>query len=82
MNRPINLPMAALYDGQQYLVEKYSIALTPGLQLLEPRSLERKKLKVLSGGLTQPRQGFKALPGVELEVNQIASRVDSEVIVD
>ncbi len=29
-----NIPMAALYDGQQYLVEKYSIALSPGMQLL------------------------------------------------
>lgn len=77
-----NLPMAALYDGQQYLVEKYSIALTPGLQLLDPQSLERKKLQVLSGGLTQPRQGFKALPGVELEVQEIASQLQSDIILD
>lgn len=77
-----NLPMAALYDGTQYLIEKYSIALTPGLQLLEPRSLIREKLQVLSAGLTQPRQGFKSLPGVELELNQIAAEVESEIILD
>ncbi|WP_255353125.1 CHAT domain-containing protein [Planktothricoides raciborskii] len=28
-----SLPMAALYDGQQYLIEKYSLALSPGLKL-------------------------------------------------
>lgn len=45
-----NLPMAALYDGRQYLIEKYGVALTPGLQLLDPRPLQRQQLKVLVGG--------------------------------
>ena len=43
-----NIPMAALYDGQQYLVQKYAIALTPGLQLLAPKSLERRQIKSLT----------------------------------
>jgi len=74
--------MAALYDGQQYLVEKYSIALSPGLQLLEPRSLKRQQVKALMGGLTEGRQGFAALPGVQLELNQIASDVRSEILLN
>src|SRR5919199_1034899 len=73
-----NLPMAALHDGQQYLVEKYSIALSQGLQLLEPRSLVRNRLTVLTAGLTEARQGFSALPGVQSELKQIASEVRSE----
>jgi CHAT domain-containing protein len=77
-----NLPMAVLHDGQQYLVEKYSIALSQGLQLLEPRSLVRERLKALTGGLTEARQGFTALPAVRLEVNQIASELPSEVLLD
>ncbi|HEY9607539.1 MAG TPA: CHAT domain-containing protein [Allocoleopsis sp.] len=77
-----NLSMAALYDGQQYLVEKYSIALSPGLQLLEPRSLKRQQLKALMGGLTEGRQGFSSLPGVQLELNQIASDVRSEILLN
>lgn len=32
-----NIPMAALYDGKHYLIENYAIALTPGLELLEPQ---------------------------------------------
>jgi CHAT domain-containing protein len=77
-----NLSMAALYDGQQYLVEKYSIALSPGLQLLEPRSLKRQQLKALMGGLTEGRQGFASLPAVQLELNQIASDVRSEILLN
>jgi len=77
-----NLPMAALYDGQKYLIEKYSIALAPGLQLLQPQPLERQQLKGLVGGLSEARQGFSALPSVALEVNQIESEIPSQVLLD
>ncbi|UKO96111.1 CHAT domain-containing protein [Nostoc sp. UHCC 0870] len=71
-----NLPMAALYDGQKYLIEKYAIALSVGLQLLDPKPLERQQLRALTAGLTQPPEGFpnySPLPAVQSEVNLIAS---------
>ncbi|MEO0686722.1 MAG: CHAT domain-containing protein, partial [Cyanobacteria bacterium J06649_11] len=74
-----NLPMAALYDGQQYLIEKYNLALTPGLKLFAPKALENKDLKVLVGGLSESRQGFTPLPGVETEINQIKSEISSQI---
>jgi CHAT domain-containing protein len=77
-----NLPMAALYDGKQYLVEKYSIAITPGLQLLETRSLKHGKIKALTAGLTDSRQGFSALPGVKYEIDQIGLEVAAEVLLN
>ena len=77
-----NVPMAALYDGQQYLVEKYNVALTPSLQLLEPRLLAREEIKVLVGGLSEARQGFLALPGVESEVKQIESNIPTQVLLN
>ncbi len=79
-----NLPMAALYDGQnqQYLVEKYSVAVTPSLQLLEPRRLSGKPLEVLIGGLSEARQNFPPLPGVELEVQQIKSEIPAKVLLN
>ncbi|MBD1895856.1 CHAT domain-containing protein [Coleofasciculus sp. FACHB-129] len=77
-----NLPMAALYDGQKYLIEKYNIALAPGLQLLQPQPLERQQLKGLVGGLSEARQGFSALPSVAIEVNQIESEIPSQVLLD
>ncbi|MEQ9234718.1 CHAT domain-containing protein [Coleofasciculus sp. E2-BRE-01] len=75
-----NLPMAALYDGEQYLIEKYSVAVSPGLQLLEPRALDRERLQALIGGLSEERQGFSALPGVELELKKISDQVPSEML--
>ncbi|MEM9219909.1 MAG: CHAT domain-containing protein [Cyanobacteria bacterium P01_F01_bin.150] len=45
-----NLPMSVLYDGDRYLVERYAIALTPGLQLLNPQPLQRQSLNILLGG--------------------------------
>jgi CHAT domain-containing protein len=77
-----NLPMAALYDGQKYLIEKYSIALAPGLQLLQPQPLKRQQLTGLLGGLSEARQGFSALPAVALEVNQIESQIPAQVLLD
>ncbi len=77
-----NIPMAALHDGNQYLMEKYDIALTPGLELLEPQPLARNQLKVLTAGLSEARQGFPALPQVEAELNQIQSQIPGEVLLN
>jgi CHAT domain-containing protein len=70
-----NLPLAALHDGQRYLVEKYSVAVTPSLQLLQPRPLAREQIKILIGGLSEARLGFLPLPGVEVEVKQIKDEI-------
>jgi CHAT domain-containing protein/tetratricopeptide (TPR) repeat protein len=77
-----NLPMAALYDGQHYLIEQYRIALTPGLQLLPSRTFNTNRLKVLTGGLTEARQGFTPLPAVAVEIEQIASQVPTKVMLN
>jgi CHAT domain-containing protein len=77
-----NLPMAALHDGKQYLVEKYSVALSQGWQLLEPRSIKPGRLKAITAGLSQAVQGFRALPGVESEVAQISSEVSAKVLLN
>jgi len=70
-----NIPMAALYNGDRYLVEQYSIALTPGLQLLKRQPLTRGRLRALAGGLSESRQGFSALPGVTAELAQVNAEV-------
>lgn len=77
-----NVAIAALYDGNNYLVEKYSIALTPGLELLGPRPLRQTKLKTLAGGLTEARHGFSSLPNVSDELKTIESEVPSEVLLN
>jgi CHAT domain-containing protein/tetratricopeptide (TPR) repeat protein len=68
-----NLPMAALYDGQQYLVEKYAVALSVGLQLLQPRSIAQSpSLSAVAAGLIQPPanfQNYSPLPEIQTEFN-------------
>ncbi|MCC5632156.1 CHAT domain-containing protein [Nostoc sphaeroides CHAB 2801] len=78
------VPMSALYDSQQkkYLIEKYNLALSPGLQLLYSPSLSPNKLQTLVGGLTEARQGFSKLPGVKEEVQEITKIVPTEVLLD
>ena len=69
-----NLPMASLYDGKQYLVEKYAIALSIGLQLLDPKPLVHQELRALTAGLTQPPPEFSdltPLPAIKSEVSLI-----------
>lgn len=71
-----NLPMAVLHDGNQYLVEKYAIALTPGLQLLSPQSLSTTEFRALIAGATNApsfqKNNLNPLPAVEKELEQIA----------
>ena len=71
-----NLPLGALYDGKQYLIEKYAIALSVGLQLLDPKPIQRGQLRALTAGLTQPPPDypdFSPLPAIKAEVDLIAS---------
>ena len=77
-----HIPMAILYDGEQYLIEKYSIALTPGLQLLPPEPLNRGNLQLLTVGLSAARHGFSALPNVETEIQKIDSQVPSQILLN
>ncbi|MDJ0574820.1 MAG: CHAT domain-containing protein [Xenococcaceae cyanobacterium MO_234.B1] len=81
-----NIPMAVLHDGQQYLEQTYTIALTPGLQLLEPKLVSPTERRVLSAGLTEGRieggTNFPPLDKVTLELAQIQSKIPSVVLLD
>ncbi|ELR99023.1 CHAT domain-containing protein [Gloeocapsa sp. PCC 73106] len=77
-----NVPVAALHDGEEYLIEKYNVALTPSLQLLSSQPFSREKLKILVGGLAQARQGFSSLPGVKQEVKEITDIFSAKILLD
>jgi len=76
-----NIPMAVLYDKQQkkYLLEKYAIALTPGLQLLDPKPLRQVQLNALTAGVSEKRpvegKEFPKLENVPRELKEIKSEV-------
>lgn len=77
-----NIPMAALYDGHQYLIETYAVALSPSLQLFAPKPLQSGSLNALVVGLDQARHGFSRLPHVANELTQIHSKVRSHVLLN
>ena len=74
-----NIPVSALHDGEQYLIQKHAIALTPGLQLVNPQPLAGRSLKALVGALSEAVKvdevEYKALPAVEEEVASIKSEL-------
>jgi CHAT domain-containing protein len=76
-----NLPMSALYDGQQYLLEKYAIAITPGLRLLNTPS-NPTSLTALAAGVSQPRADFSALKNVKTELQNINNTLESQTLLD
>ncbi len=65
------IPMAALYDGERYLIEKYALATTPGLTLTDPTPLAFEEVKALLAGLSEKVPGFDILPEVNKELAEI-----------
>ncbi|MGK7898931.1 MAG: CHAT domain-containing protein [Xenococcus sp. (in: cyanobacteria)] len=77
-----NIPLAVLYDGEQYLVEQYNVSLTPGLQLVPSLPLDKVELKTLAAGITQQRRGFDSLEYVNNELQEIKNNTDSTILRD
>ena len=78
------IPMAALFDGKQYLIERYAVATIPALQLVEPRPFEPGgELRVLRTGLSQAVAGQAALPQVRRELEGIGALYPSgDLLID
>ncbi|NBD18454.1 MAG: CHAT domain-containing protein [Cyanobacteria bacterium] len=74
-----NIPMTALYDGENYLVEDYAISNTLGLDRIEPSS---KTLTPLIAGISKPRNGGSRLPNVKVETEQIQILMGGKQLLD
>ncbi|MDJ0682793.1 MAG: CHAT domain-containing protein [Xenococcaceae cyanobacterium MO_167.B52] len=77
-----NIPMATLYDGNKYLIENYAVAITSGLELLEPRRSERKQLNAMLAGLTESRQNYPPLKNVDQQFNQVSAEISSQILLN
>ncbi len=86
-----DIPISAIWDGKAFLLQRYAVAVTPGLKLLGPQRFEQKAFKALLGGLTsdQPshpaiaRNEFGALPHVKEEIAKVHRVIPkSTVLVD
>jgi CHAT domain-containing protein len=77
-----NIPMSALFDGKQYLIEKYQIALAPSSQLIAPEKLQQRGLSTLVAGLTNARDGFPPLYYVADELKTIRTNLGSTILLN
>ncbi|MBD2072892.1 CHAT domain-containing protein [Phormidium sp. FACHB-592] len=84
-----SVPMAALLDGEQFLIEKYSIATTPGLKLTDPKPLQARALSSVAFGLSEAStislpgggsQSFSELPFVQAELADLQKQIQPSLV--
>jgi CHAT domain-containing protein len=69
-----SIPWDALYTTKnQYLIEQYSVGYSIGALINYPKHKSASKQPyILAGGISQERDNYKALPGVETELKGIS----------
>jgi CHAT domain-containing protein len=69
-----SLPLATLYDGNQFIIEKYSIGLMPNLSLTDTRFRDVRNFALLGmGASTFTNQA--PLPTVPVEINTLTQTI-------
>ena len=76
------IPFAALHDGKQFLISRYSVAVAPSLNLADPRPVRRENARVLAMGLTDPAPGYPALPYVASELRAMQEMYPGHYLLD
>jgi CHAT domain-containing protein len=68
------LPLAALHDGQQFLVEKYSVARIPAFKLTDTTYTDLKNSQVMAMGASEFKD-LDPLPAVPVELSAITKNL-------
>jgi CHAT domain-containing protein len=76
------VPMAALHDGKEFLIQRYAIATTPSLSLTTREPLDRSNLQALIMGLTVERPPFAALLNVDDEATGVQKILEGTKLLD
>ncbi|MEM9540403.1 MAG: CHAT domain-containing protein [Cyanobacteria bacterium P01_E01_bin.42] len=69
-----SIPLAALHDGENYLVENYNLGLIPSLSLIDPKYRKIEDAEVLAMGADTFAE-HEPLPGVSVELEVISDRL-------
>ncbi len=72
-----SIPLAALHDGQQFLIEKYRFSLIPSFTLADVRYEDITNKQLVAMGISQFPSGQKPLPSVPEEISTIAQTLAS-----
>jgi CHAT domain-containing protein len=65
------IPFSALYDGNEYLIERYAVSTSPGLSIIEPSPIKPHQVNSLVVGLSEPGNVINHLPNTV--INEIQS---------
>ena len=76
------IPLAALHDGERFLISRYAVAVMPGATLTDPHTVDRKSARLLLGGLSDPVQGYQPLAFVPQEIEAIRKLQGGTVLLD
>ncbi len=75
------LPLAALHDGQAFLIEKYALSRIPAYNLIDQTPKTLKQPNLLAMGASE-FQNLSPLPGVPVELSTIQQKVESPQAVE
>jgi len=75
------LPIAALHDGEKFIVQQFAIAITPTLSLTEA-SKKSNTTKVLLSAITESVQGYTRLTDAIREVETITNLYDEDILLN
>ena len=74
--------MAAVYDGEAFMVQRFAIATTPGISLTLPKPLNVENSNFFAGGISEAVQGYVGLPGVPRELQNLEATYGASVLRD
>ncbi|MBP0027104.1 AAA-like domain-containing protein [Roseofilum sp. Guam] len=81
-----NLSVFNLHDGEQYLVEKYAVAFTPALEMIEAERQPQRPLRALVAGFSKDYKTDNILllesPTTEQEIEKVSSIIPSSVLLN
>ncbi|EIJ41578.1 hypothetical protein BegalDRAFT_0666 [Beggiatoa alba B18LD] len=74
------IPLAPLFDGKQFLIERYALATTPGINLTDPKQINWQSPNVLLNGLSKGVQDFSPLPNVPEEISKLRQTLSTDQV--
>lgn len=69
-----SVPIAALHDGNEFIIERYSVGLMPSLSLTDTRYVDVRNTQVLAMG-AERFPNLSPLPAVPVELSEIVGRL-------
>lgn len=76
------IPIGALHDGKQFVVDKFAVAVTPSMELVDFNPAQRRKGTLLSVGLTESVEGVAAPLYVESEVQAVRTLYGGKLLMN